>query len=66
MTLAGLAEFILGNTYPFAVFVIFGTHWGSLAYTQDPIHHTAAAFQAVGGVDGAAYNSSQAFHNVTM
>jgi uncharacterized protein len=66
MTLAGLAEFILGNTYPFAVFVIFGTHWGSLAYTQDPIHQTAAAFQGTGGLEGAAYNSSQAFHNVTM
>jgi hypothetical protein len=66
MTLAGLAEFVLGNTYPFAVFCIFGTHWGSLAYTQDPIHDTAAAFKAAGGLEGAAYNSSQAFHNVTM
>ena len=30
MTLAGLCEFILGNTLPFTVFVIYGTHWGSL------------------------------------
>lgn len=66
MTLAGIAEFILGNTYPFAVFVIFGTHWGSLAYTQDPIHQTVAAFEGAGGLEGAAYNSSQGFHNVTM
>jgi hypothetical protein len=66
MVLAGIAEFILGNTYPFAVFVIFGTHWGSLAYTQDPIHQTAAAFAKVGGLEGPAYNSSQGFHNVTM
>lgn len=66
MILAGLCEFILGNTYPFAVFTIFGVHWGSLAYPQDPIHDTALAFKAVGGLTGSAYNSSQAFHNVTM
>ncbi|KAK3699124.1 hypothetical protein LTR37_016598 [Vermiconidia calcicola] len=66
MILAGLAEFVLGNTYPFAVFIIYGAHWGSLAYTQDPIHRTTIAFEAEGGAEGAAYNSSQAFHNVTM
>ena len=44
MTLAGLAEFILGNTFPFAVFIIFGVHWGSLSYTQDPIHNITKAF----------------------
>lgn len=31
MNIAGICEFILGNTFPFAVFIIFGTHWGSLA-----------------------------------
>lgn len=67
MVLAGIAEFILGNTFPFAVFIIFGTHWGSLAYTQDPIHNTTVPFEgAEGGATGAPYNSSQAFHNVTM
>lgn len=67
MVLAGLAEFILGNTFPFAVFVIYGTHWGSLAYTQDPIHLTTQPFEnGEGGATGAPYNSSQAFHNVTM
>jgi len=66
MTLAGIAEFVLGNTYPFAVFIIFGIHWGSLAYTQDPIHQTTSAFVGEGGAAGAAYNASQGFHNVTM
>lgn len=46
--------------------MIYGTHWGSLAYTQDPIHQTTAPFAQLGGATGAAYNSSQAFHNVTM
>lgn len=49
-----------------AVFLIYGSHWGSLAYTQDPIHNTTAPFAEMGGAHGAAYNSSQGFHNVTM
>jgi hypothetical protein len=49
-----------------AVFLIYGSHWGSLAYTQDPIHQTTAAFAELGGANGAAYNSSQGFHNVSM
>ncbi|KAF2028250.1 hypothetical protein EK21DRAFT_70162 [Setomelanomma holmii] len=66
MNLAGIAEFILGNTFPMAVFLIYGSHWGSLAYTQDPIHNTTAPFAELGGANGAAYNSSQGFHNVSM
>ena len=67
MVIAGLAEFILGNTYPFAVFIIFGAHWCSLGYTQDPVHLTTSEFtKALGGPTGAAYESSQGFHNVTM
>ena len=66
MTLAGIAEFILGNTFPFAVFIIFGIHWASLAYAQDPWHAQTSAFDKYGGAAGAAWNSSQAFHNVTM
>ncbi len=67
MILAGIFEFILGNTFPSATFIIFGTHWASLAYQQDPRSATVSAFEAgLGGATGAAYNSSQAFHNVTM
>ncbi|KAK5113468.1 hypothetical protein LTR85_010896 [Meristemomyces frigidus] len=66
MNIAGICEFVLGNTFPFAVFVIYGSHWGSLAYTQDPIHQTTAPFAEYGGATGAIYNSPQGFHNVTM
>ncbi|THZ81907.1 hypothetical protein D6C84_06176 [Aureobasidium pullulans] len=65
MNLAGIAEFILGNTFPMAVFIIYGCHWGSLAYTQDPIHNQLSAFGTNGAL-GAEWNSSQGFHNVTM
>jgi len=66
MVLAGIAEFILGNTFPMAVFIVYGVHWGSLGYQQDPIHQTTSAFATLGGANGAAYNSSQGFHNVSM
>jgi len=66
MVIAGIGEFILGNTFPFCVFIIYGTHWGSLAYTQDPIHGIATFFENYGGATGAPYNSSQSFHNITM
>ena len=49
-----------------AVFIIYGCHWGSLAYTQDPIHNQLAAFATAGGAEGIAWNASQGFHNVTM
>ncbi|KNG50748.1 glycoside hydrolase family 3 protein [Stemphylium lycopersici] len=66
MNLAGVAEFILGNTFPMAIFIVYGSHWGSLAYQQDPIHRTTDAFSELGGQYGAAYNASQGFHNVSM
>lgn len=52
--------------FPFVVFIIYGTHWGSLAYNQDPMHQITSAFTNEGGATGAAYNSSQSFHNITM
>ncbi|KAI5241582.1 hypothetical protein E4T47_04780 [Aureobasidium subglaciale] len=68
MVLAGIAEFIIGNTFPMAVFIIYGAHWISLAYAQDPFFNQISAFQAGGGlgIAGAAWNSSQGFHNIVM
>lgn len=66
MNLAGIMEFILGNTFPTAVFIIYGCHWGALAYAQDPAHAVSNGFGSYGGALGAPYNTSQAFHNVTM
>jgi uncharacterized protein len=49
-----------------SLILLFITLGGSLAYTQDPIHRTTSAFADVGGAEGAEYNASQGFHNVTM
>jgi len=65
MTLAGIAEFILGNTYPFVLFVTYGAHLSQFAYSVDPLH----ALTSVYGTDGGAtvlYNSGSGFYNVCM
>ena len=65
MNIAGLAEFLLGNTFPFAVFIIYGCFWVAVAYTGDPSHALLSAF----GPDGATskqWNSGQANFNLVM
>jgi succinate-acetate transporter protein len=49
-----------------AVFIIYGCHWGSLAYTQDPLHNQLSAFAKVGSSAGVEWNASQGFHNIAM
>lgn len=49
-----------------AVFVVYGCHWGSLAYAQDPYYNQISAFAKVGSSAGAEWNASQGFHNVVM
>lgn len=42
MIVAGILEFIVGNTFPFVVFFTFGTFWLSLAVFVDPVHMVQA------------------------
>jgi succinate-acetate transporter protein len=68
MNIAGIFEFILGNTFPMVVFIIYGSHWVNLAYLSDPAHGIVASY-AVGEVPGAfsqAYNAGQGNYNVVM
>ena len=68
MNIAAIAEFILGNSFPFAVFMIFGCHWTYLGYLEDPVHTIGSSY-AVGNVPGAlsqAYNAGQGNYNVVM
>lgn len=44
MVIAGICEFVLGNTFPFAVFIIFGSHWCQVAYSFDPAHNLTGAY----------------------
>jgi succinate-acetate transporter protein len=49
LNIAGLAEFILGNTFPMVAFIIYGCHWLVLAYISDPLHGIVNSY----GADGA-------------
>lgn len=42
MIVAGILEWIVGNTFPFLVFFTFGTFWASLAVFVDPSHSVQA------------------------
>ncbi|KAK5939699.1 hypothetical protein PMZ80_008079 [Knufia obscura] len=67
MVIAGICEFILGNTYPFTVFTIFGIHWVSIAYTNDPTHPLANAYGADGaGAAALAFTGGQVAYNVCL
>jgi len=68
MNIAGLADFILGNSFPMAVFIIFGCHWVNIGYLNDPVHGIVASY-AAGGEPGALaqlYNAGQGNYNVVM
>ncbi|TVY80807.1 Protein alcS [Lachnellula suecica] len=68
MNVASIAEFILGNTFPFAVFMTFGCHWINLGYIADPLHGIVASYTA-DGVPGAlsqGHNAGQGNYNVVM
>ena len=68
MNVAAIFELILGNTFPGAVFMIYGSHWVNLGYSNDPLHNIAGSYTAE-GVPGALnlpYNSGTAMYDVTM
>ncbi|GAB7352581.1 hypothetical protein MBLNU459_g2965t1 [Dothideomycetes sp. NU459] len=65
MNIAGICEFILGNTYPFAVFIIYGSHWCQLGYALDPVHDLVGVYGAEGATSKL-YNSGTGFYNLTM
>lgn len=48
MFLAGIMEWIIGNTFPFVVFTSFGGFWLAFAIIQDPSVGVAAAYSATG------------------
>lgn len=65
MVIAGLAEFVLGNTFPFTVFIIFGCHWIQVGYANDPLMGIAASYGAEGALN-IGYNSGGASYNIVL
>ncbi|KIS68742.1 uncharacterized protein UMAG_03310 [Mycosarcoma maydis] len=55
MIIAGLLEFVIGNTFPFLVFASFGTFWLTLAGYLDPRFASQATLLSGEGGSPAAY-----------
>jgi len=66
LVIAGIFEFVLGNTFPMAVFIIFGAHWVQTGFSNDPNIGLAASYQTTGGAASLPYNSGGAFYNISM
>jgi succinate-acetate transporter protein len=67
MNIAGIAEFILGNTFPMVAFIAYGCHWLVLGYTYDPLHGVVNSYGADGaGALAQGYLAGQGNYNVVM
>jgi succinate-acetate transporter protein len=67
MNIAGIAEFILGNTFTMVVFITYGCHWVVLAYLSDPLHGIVNSYGADGaGALAQEYVAGQGNYNVVM
>ncbi|CAD6453192.1 126057ba-d989-45a1-beb3-9f1c505d3a35 [Sclerotinia trifoliorum] len=71
MIVGGFLEFILGNTFPFVVFISFGAYWLTLASTLQPFYGAYALYAPAGGTaaDGletVGFNASFAFFLIFM
>jgi succinate-acetate transporter protein len=66
MNIAGICEFILGNTFPFVVFIIYGCHWVNLGYTSDPAHGVVNSYGGAAGALNQGYNAGQGNYAVVM
>jgi succinate-acetate transporter protein len=71
MTVGGFLEFILGNTFPFVVFISFGAFWLTFASTLQPFYYAYGLYAPAGeeeaaGLATTGFNSSFAFFLVFM
>jgi succinate-acetate transporter protein len=53
MFVGGLLEFILGNTFPFVVFISFGAFWCSFAATLQPFYFAYGSYAPPGAASEA-------------
>ncbi len=63
MTVGGVLEFILGNTFPFVVFGSFGAFWLTFGATLQPFYNAYGAYADSGapaaqGLTTTGFNSS--------
>lgn len=71
MVVGGFLEFILGNTFPFVVFISFGAFWLTLAATLQPFYYAYGLYAPPGatpaeGLQTQGFNASFGFLMVFM
>jgi succinate-acetate transporter protein len=71
MIVGGTLEFILGNTFPFVVFVSFGAFWLTFAATLQPFYYAYGSYAPAGepeaaGLTTVGFTASFAFFLVFM
>ncbi|TAQ86418.1 hypothetical protein B7494_g5260 [Chlorociboria aeruginascens] len=70
MILGGSLEFVLGNTFPFVVFVSFGAFWLAFAATLQPFYNAYGAYSTTGtaadGLQTVGFNASFGFFMIFM
>lgn len=72
MFVGGFLEFILGNTFPFVVFISFGAFWCSFAATLQPFYYAYGLYAPTGaaseveGISTVGFTASFAFFLVFM
>ncbi|KAK7056849.1 hypothetical protein VNI00_002566 [Paramarasmius palmivorus] len=62
LVISGVMEWILGNTFPFVVFITFGGFWLGLAVLEDPEHNILSVYANSGGAASPAYASGIMFY----
>ncbi|KAI9704747.1 MAG: hypothetical protein M1836_006527 [Candelina mexicana] len=71
MTLSGILEFFIGNTFPFVVFCSFGGFWLAFGTTLTPLYNAYGAFSPdpsnpAAGLKSDTFNASFAYFMVFM
>jgi len=71
MIIGGFLEFILGNTFPFVVFISFGAFWLTFAATLQPFYYAYGSYAPAGeaeaaGLSTAGFTASFGFFLVFM
>lgn len=57
MIVGGFLEFILGNTFPFVVFISFGAFWLTFAATLQPFYYSYGLYAPAGQPEAAGINT---------
>jgi succinate-acetate transporter protein len=58
MIVGGFLEFILGNTFPFVVFMSFGAFWLTFAATLQPSYYAYGLYAAAGSAESAGIDTT--------